>query len=257
MKNYYYLVFALLVLFLGSGCARQENILSSAASINMSDNVGVNFQKDDEPGLEDSIFGDDDFDTEDEYTILVYDPLEPSNRWVFKGNHQLYKKLLIPGNDFYKFVAHEYVQKGVSNFYHNIGAPGRIIGNILLLRLGDAGLEFVGFIVNSITSLGICDIFPYDDHIKSIGISDVLKEYGVPEGLYVVWPVIGPSTVRKTLGTAGDVLLSLPAYLLSGPAALALGVTKIVTQTNFENYLDGYKFSLDPYVGFRTEAFDY
>jgi len=251
------LVLLLFVLCLGSGCVGQSGYKKN--SLDPMNNVSPLSQKELEKNSDDYLFLDDlDVDKLDglKYeTIVVYDPAKQVNMFFLARNDELYRNALIPTKEFYLSITHRHVQIGVTNFYQNLRTPLDVVGNILLLRLGDAGLEFMGFIVNSVTSLGFCDIFPYDDHLKNIGFDYVLESYGAPEGIFFIWPIVGPFTLRGTVGLVGDTLVSLPALLLSMPVSTSFGLINFLTQTNYDPHLDAYKYGVAPYDTIRKAVY--
>ena len=82
-----------------------------------------------------------------------------------------------------------------------------IPNNLLQGEIGLAGKNTGRFIVNS--TIGILGFF---DPASKIGLNDYEKEdwgqtlgtWGVGEGCYIVLPILGPSTVRDTIGSLAN-----------------------------------------------------
>jgi phospholipid-binding lipoprotein MlaA len=61
----------------------------------------------------------------------------------------------------------------------------------------------------------------------------------VGEGLYIVWPLLGPKTLRDTVGLGGDYLLS-PTTWIDDPWQLGVGLTALEIVNNLDQILDMY-----------------
>lgn len=81
-----------------------------------------------------------------------------------------------------------------------------------------------------------------------------LGAYGIGNGIYIVWPLLGPSTLRDTIGIAGDNFLKPVSYI--EPLDLSLGVTglRIINETSFKigDYETFKNAALEPYEGLRN-----
>jgi len=136
----------------------------------------------------------------------VHDPLEGFNRAMFTFNDTLDTYALKPIAQGYQYVAPDFVETGVSNFFDNIGEVGNFLNNILQGKLADAGVDFSRFMLN--TTVGVVGLF---DVASELGIEQhdedfgqTLGAWGVPSGPYVVLPLFGPSSVRDTVGLVAD-----------------------------------------------------
>jgi phospholipid-binding lipoprotein MlaA len=128
------------------------------------------------------------------------DPLEPMNRSVTKFNDGLDDYVLKPVSTGYRDYTPDPVQKGVTNFFRNIGDVFSTVNNGLQLKGKETAESFMRVVVNTI--FGIYGIF---DFASDIGLhrhpedfGQTLGYWGVPDGPYLVLPVFGPSTVRDT-----------------------------------------------------------
>ena len=127
-------------------------------------------------------------------------------------------------------------------------------------RFSGAGIETARFVVN--TTVGVAGFFDPAAHWKlkahPADFDKTLAIYRLPSGIYLNWPVFGPSSVRGTFGLAGDTLLNPCWYInnlwVSGGVA---GVDRVnATSLNLENYDTFRKGSLDPYVALRSAYFE-
>lgn len=154
---------------------------------------------------------DEDFeDYDDEDATDISDPLEGWNRFWFDFNDVLLLKVIKPIYTGYTTVTPKPVRTGISNVFHNIQTPIRLGNCILQGRFGEAWVELGRFIVNTTAGFGgVFDVakqskprIPVDSRDADFG--QTLGVWGVGEGIYLVWPVVGPSTVRSTFGMVGD-----------------------------------------------------
>ena len=180
----------------------------------------------------------------------VKDCFEKINRATFAFNMALDKVLFRPVASGYRKLPSP-VRTGTSNALNNLSNLITIPNNILQGDFKSAGNNSIRFIIN--TTIGIIGIF---DPANALGFEKMEKEdfgqtfgaMGIGEGCYLVLPVIGPSTVRDTIGS----LVSL-----SGGDAWYNITVKNDTQYLKES--DYYYSKLTEGVDFRAknlEAFD-
>ena len=141
----------------------------------------------------------------------IKDCFEKINRATFAFNMALDKVLFRPVAVGYRKLPSP-VRTGTSNALNNLSNLVTIPNNILQGDFRAAGNNSIRLIIN--TTIGIVGIF---DPANSLGFEKLEKEdfgqtfgaMGVGEGCYLVLPVIGPSTLRDTVGslvsiTGGD-----------------------------------------------------
>ena len=208
---------------------------------------------------------DDDWDAEYSHSAQIADPVQPVNRGVFWFNHQLYHYVFTPLNKTYKFVLPRPARKGISNAINNIEYPVRFVNDLLQWKPDRAGLETEKFVINSTAGVGglfkVSDKFPKLAEVKPTDTSATFAKWGIPSGCYIVWPVLGPKTVRDTVGFAGDVALNPASWFTYGivgglTATTALAVSAPQTAGNTSDKLDTYetitKHAVDPYLSVRS-----
>jgi phospholipid-binding lipoprotein MlaA len=186
---------------------------------------------------------------------LVPDPLESMNRAFFEFNDKLYFWVLKPAATGYKTVVPEEARVCVRNFFHNLAFPVRAVNNLLQGKLFGAFEETCGFLVNSTVGLGgLADIAAavgLERHDEDLG--QTLAVYGSGPAFYIHWPFFGPSTLRDTFGTAGDLFLDPLTYLGDtwyAPWSRGLNVVN-ETSLRIGDYESLKKAALDPYVALR------
>jgi phospholipid-binding lipoprotein MlaA len=142
-----------------------------------------------------------------EYAQTYSDPLAPFNERMFWFNLKLDHYILHPIAKGYAAIAPTPVRQSVGRFFSNVNFIPRFANNLFQLRFPEAGGELARFGINS--TLGVAGFFDVADtwfglkeHSNDFGLT--LGHYGAPQGAYIVWPFLGPSTVRDTIGYAAD-----------------------------------------------------
>jgi len=192
-----------------------------------------------------------------EEIISIADPLYYWNWSVFHFNDKLYFWILKPVAEAYRAVVPRQVRSGLHNFFYNIEMPVRFVNCLLQGKFESAGDEFASFVVNSTEG-----ILGFDDPAKNYpelqkGVEDfgqTLGSYKIGNGIYIVWPLLGPSTLRDTIGMAGDSFLKPGSYI--EPLEISMGVTglRTINATSFKigDYETFKKAALEPYEGLRN-----
>jgi len=186
---------------------------------------------------------------------LVPDPLEPMNRAFFEFNDKLYFWVLKPAATGYKTVVPEEVRVCVRNFFHNLSYPVRAVNNLFQGKFFGAFEETCGFLVNSTVGLGgladIATAVGLERHEEDLG--QTFAVHGAGPAFYIHWPFFGPSTLRDTFGTAGDVFLDPLTYLGDYRYAPWSRGLNVVNETSLRigDYESLKKAALDPYVALR------
>ena len=155
----------------------------------------------------------------------VADPLESFNSAMFIFNDKLYFWAMKPAIKGYNQVVPEAVRKSVRNFFLNLEMPVRFVSSLLQAQIVAMGIELARFTINSTAGVaGFFDVakssFYLEPQEKDIG--QTLGKYGIGEGLYFVWPFVGPSTARDTGGSIVELFLT--PWRLVNPAGAAAGI---------------------------------
>ena len=77
--------------------------------------------------------------------------------------------------------------------------------------------------------------------------------YGIGDGFYIVWPILGASTLRDSVGRLGDAPMDPRNYVQPTEAALAIRSYETVNRLSFriEDLDDAKKAAFDPYQAAR------
>ncbi len=192
------------------------------------------------------------------------DPFEKYNRMMFHFNSVLDEKALRPAAEKYREYTPQLVQHGVSNFFSNLGDVGVLTNSLLQGKFDQAVNDSTRLALNSIAGVGgvidVATMLNYRKNDEDFG--QTFGVWGVPEGPYIVLPVLGPRTVRSAVGTALDTYLQVETLgALSETAAGQDLVTELLS-LNLVNKRSQLlaktalleQASLDPYV-FTREAY--
>lgn len=135
------------------------------------------------------------------------DPIEGYNRAMFSFNETVDKAVIKPVAQGYNYVTPQPVQTGVSNFFGNLADIWTSVNNLLQGKPGDALSDAGRVLINSTVGiLGLFDVatpMGLEKHEEDFG--QTLGRWGVGDGAYVVLPILGPRTVRDTVGLAADI----------------------------------------------------
>ena len=188
------------------------------------------------------------------------DPWENWNRKVFAFNEGLDENVLKPVATGYAKVVPQFVRRSVDNFFNNAADGWSAINNVLQGKFEPAFQDVVRVTTNSVLGFGgVLDIaseFGLEHHYEDLG--QTFGRWGFGAGAYVVWPLLGPSTVRDSIALPADRWLASPAVVISdGRWQWGITVLHIVnTRANLlgasrvidDIALDKYSFLRDAYL---------
>tara|TARA_B100000989_G_scaffold232826_1_gene179602 strand:- start:653 stop:1453 length:801 start_codon:yes stop_codon:yes gene_type:complete len=140
--------------------------------------------------------------------VEVKDCFESINRGIFGFNQVLDKVIFKPLAKGYRMFPKP-IRSGTSNALSNLSNVITIPNNVLQGQFKDAGVNSARLIINS--TLGIAGIFDVASYygIKKRDKEDYGQTLGVlgfRPGCYFVLPVLGPTTVRDSLGSVINIV---------------------------------------------------
>ena len=182
---------------------------------------------------------------------------------MFHFNDKLYFWVLKPVAQGYKKVVPEAPRVGVNNFFSNLKFPIRFVSCLLQADFSGAATEFGRFAVNTIWGVGgLLD--PASSKQLNIpkneaDLGQTLGVYGLGQGFYIVWPILGPSSARDSIGIVGDYFLYPVSYISPWYDWLAVRAYEEVNDTSLR--IGDYEFikeaAIDPYVALRDAYVQY
>lgn len=249
-------LFLLGMIFCGSGVATE----AEGGAIAEKSQLNLLAQNDvEEDSLDDFDFLEDEDEPE---MIRVADPLRGFNRAMFVFNDKAYFWVLKPVARGYGAVVPEIARKGVKNFFYNIGMPLRFVSCLLQGKGKAAGGEIGRFVLN--TTVGVLGFGNPAARYPSLNpdaedLGQAFGRYGIGNGIYLVLPLMGPSTLRDTVGDVADWFLDPISYVDPSLAKYSIKAGKMINDTSlrigeYESLKDA---ALDPYTAFRNAYLQY
>ena len=188
------------------------------------------------------------------------DPFEGINRQIFSFNRGVDIVLLDPITQAYRFVLGDFARQSLRNVFANLRTPVVLVNNLLQLRGEDAAVTTARFVVNSTMGMG-----GFFDPASSLGLAphvsgfgETLEMAGLSSGPYLVLPLLGPTTVRDSLGNLVDAAMAPQTYIL--PVVSTVLITGSNGVVEREKYYEGLKAlreqSVDYYASLRSAYFE-
>ena len=178
------------------------------------------------------------------------DPYESFNRAMFSVNECI-DVVVKPIAQGYDAAAPLPVKAGIGNFFGNLYDVWTAFNDLLQGKGGQGASDFGRVLVN--TTIGIGGVFDVasemslEKHSEDFG--QTLGTWGVGEGPYLYWPLIGPRTTRDTFAWVVDSYADPVWYVNDIPVrntlvgvrfvdqrASLLPTDKVVEQAAFDKY---------------------
>ncbi|MGD8739913.1 MAG: VacJ family lipoprotein [Desulfobacterales bacterium] len=226
-------------------------------------NLAQQSQKKAAPEDEDT---DDDYDDDDEYddnVVQINDPLYRFNQDMYKINDGLYVVFIKPGAKVYNKIIPVEIRTCVKNFFYNLRFPIRFVNCLLQAKGTKAMEEFATFFLNSTVGFaGIGDVASYYDNLPPSpeDLGQTLAVWGVGNGFFIMYPILGPSTLRDSAKFIDSFFLDPVSWLrykrfggYSWQTRLAITAYDKFNEISFQiDDIDAMKAAvLDPYVAVR------
>ena len=182
-----------------------------------------------------------------------YDPWESSNRVFYGFNDSIDRAVVEPVADLYLKLPGG-LRNSIHNFFDNAAYPGTAINQLLQGKLDLALQDSARFVFNSTLGIaGLFDVstkFGLDRHEEDFG--QTLAVWGVGEGSYIHFPLLGSSSTRDTPAIIVGALTDALTYFAALPLALleivdtraSLAAAARIRDTSA---FDPYEFTRDAY----------
>ena len=192
----------------------------------------------------------------------IGDPIEPWNRLMFNANDSLYFWILKPAAQGYSMIVPEPGRIGIRNFFQNLTTPVRMVNCLLQGKFHSAGNEINRFVIN--TTWGILGFWDFAlEHGKiepaNEDLGQTLAIYGLGDGFYIVWPILGPSTLRDSAGKGGDFFLYPVYYIKPDEPIWVISAVDFTNKTSLQlGEYEAFKAAaVDPYIAMRNAYIQY
>ena len=203
----------------------------------------------------------------EEAAETIADPIEPVNRTFFRTNDKLYFWVFKPVATGYKAIIPEDGRIGVHNFFSNLATPVRLVNCLLQAKFKGAGNETLRFVVNTTYGLaGVLDTAKKEFNIEKqeADFGQTLGIWGMGPVFYMNLPILGPSSLRDSLGYVVDSSLNPLTYLAYFSVAAGYANTGgwVLDKINEVSLTLGEyealkKAALDPYIAVREAYSQY
>ena len=188
------------------------------------------------------------------------DPYEGFNRAMYDFNDGVDAYVAAPLANGYKFITPSFVQTGVNNFFTNLKGINVVLNDLLQAKFSQSAEDLGRFTLNTTAGIGgFVDVAKYAGlEQNEEDFDQTLAVWGVPEGAYLVLPLIGPATVRSAPASAFDAAANPASYASIG-ANFASAPLQFMSALNARANAEGaLKFineaAVDKYV-FTRESF--
>lgn len=191
------------------------------------------------------------------------DPWERFNRQMFAFNEAVDEAVLAPVARVYRDVVPSLVRTGVSNFFGNVGDIWSTANHLLQGKV-ESGVH-MGMRVLTNTLMGIGGLLDPATEFglkrQSEDLGQTLGVWGFGPGPYLVLPLLGPSSLRDTVGMPFDRYATSSSVWWGGDAAAQsalqlvnvraelLATTRLIGDVS----LDKYAFVRDGYLARRLD----
>lgn len=194
--------------------------------------------------------------------VVISDPLESWNRTMFGVNDRFYFWVAKPVVEGYEKTVPRPARIGIDNFFQNLTTPVRFVNCLAQGKGPAAGRELRRFGINTTVGfLGVGDPALDKWHLEPAkeDLGQTLAVHGLSDGLYIVWPLLGPSTLRDSAGTVGDRFLNPVSYVEPVEVAVGISAANAVNDSSFHvgEYEAFKEASVDPYIAMRTAYIQY
>jgi phospholipid-binding lipoprotein MlaA len=185
------------------------------------------------------------------------DPYEETNRKVFAFNMGVDSYVLEPVASGYRTVVPEGGRSAVSGHLRWASMPSTAVNSTLQGKFENAGLATLNFLVNGLT-LGFADLTEGEDKVIQEDFGQTLASWDVPEGSYMMVPVLGPRTGRSLGGAVVDFAMNPLRVFGTGNTVQTINTAQgPVAAVNFraQNFdtINDVKYNaLDPYARTRS-----
>lgn len=183
------------------------------------------------------------------------DPLEPVNRQIYRFNDTLDRYAARPVAKAYRDYTPSPVRRGVGNFFSNVRYPITIVNSYLQGKFHDGTSDLARFVVNTTVGfVGLVDVatpLGLEEHDEDFG--QTLGVWGLGQGVYLMLPVLGPSTGRDLAGDGVDQFTN-PLNLVDDTATrFALQAAYLIDlRAGFLGFDRSVRNAFDPYIFVRT-----
>lgn len=224
-------------------------------------------QQNQESSAKDDEEKEDDEDFEDKVTA-INDPFYAINYTFYNINDILYEVVMKPAAKTYNFFIPVEFRTVIKNFFYNLRFPIRFVNCLLQFKGTKAAQEVGGFFLNTTVGLvGLGDVASYYDLKPSPeDLGQTLGFWGAGNGFYIVYPILGPSSLRDSARFVDSYFLDPVNWLkydkfggYSWRTTVAITAYDKFNELSFQlEDIDAFKkAAFEPYIGVRDAYVEY
>ena len=185
------------------------------------------------------------------------DPYETTNRKIFAFNIGADNYVLEPVAAGYRTNVPDAGRHAIDNHLDWAGLPSTALNSTIQGDLENAALATIHFAINGLT-LGFADLTENSGAVAKRDFGQTLARANVPEGHYLMVPLLGAHTGRDLTGRVVDSLTNPLAFFQAGNVGSTMRTAQIPTRAvafranNFDTINDIKYNSIDSYARTRS-----
>ena len=185
------------------------------------------------------------------------DRYEHTNRKIFAFNMGVDSYVLEPVADGYQTNVPDAGRHAIDNHLDWAGLPSTALNSTIQGDLENAALATIHFAINGLT-LGFADLTENPGAVEKRDFGQTLARANVPEGHYLMVPLLGAHTGRDLTGRVVDSLTNPLAFFQAGNVGSTMRTAQIPTRAvafranNFDTINDIKYNSIDSYARTRS-----
>ncbi|MFK7839420.1 MAG: VacJ family lipoprotein [Bdellovibrionales bacterium] len=186
--------------------------------------------------------------------VVISDPLEDTNRAVFKFNEVVDDTIIHPTVRGYRFVVPKDIRNRLGDFLRNLQSPVIFANQVLQGDIEGAGHVLLRTTINTFAGFGGLFDFAAKEGLphESEDFGQTLAVWGLDHGPYLVVPILGPSTARDSVGYIVDSFADPIRWYL-----FDIGEEHLAYKRTGANYLNVRDELMDVLEDLRNSSIDY
>ena len=135
------------------------------------------------------------------------DPLEKTNRQIYAFNNSVDTFILEPAANGYNKLIPKSAKTAISEHVYWASLPNTALNSGLQGKWENAALSSLHFSVNALT-LGLINLVSEEEPPVNQDFGKTLNVYRVPEGPYIMVPILGGKTSRHAFGQITNMIVN-------------------------------------------------
>jgi phospholipid-binding lipoprotein MlaA len=185
------------------------------------------------------------------------DPFEHTNRKIFAFNMGVDSYVLEPVADGYRSNVPNAGRRAVDNHLDWVGLPTTALNSTIQGDLENAALATIHFAINGLT-FGFAELTEDPSAVEKLDFGQTLARANVPEGDYLMVPLLGAHSSRNLAGRVVDTLTNPLSFFQVGNVGNTIRTAQIPARAvafranNFDTFNDLKYNSMDSYARTRS-----